>query len=458
MLKYYEYLHRIRSLLRERCSIEVLANLEAFPIDLDPSLREYHEKIVAAIERDRSKPIDSRPGNRYYIHRTKPFFVGGRIYYEVTFFKAVNKVSKFDRVIAFTDIDMTDKYAATLTLESASITVLHQTMPITIIRGWQVSIRPCEFNNFARLFDIATTVRTNTPEYRYLMKGLTVDSGSLLDLMDLPDDKYAAAKEAGTVNVSKRQIFPALDEARRIIRSKAPGHNMIRYLMLRMHNQILKPQYYWEGCARLSGLNLQYGCIPFDDMPFCTSPIAHNPRYWDLAECLDATGRDHELLARRVKNNVEHRAVLYTPVAELEDLGDVSQLINTYNRRLYYKHRDVRTWRSSGTPCMSCMYLRRKHNEPPSRILMRPSSGTTRRKMARSVFYDIADTPEEAANITARSLLMIALEERIKEMGWTQTESNCQELWMSCFRWVRVPGFYRMWESPPSTGSVIPVM
>lgn len=342
MLKYYEYLHRIRSLLRERCGIDVLANLEDFPIDLDPSLLEYHEKIASAIEDVRSRPIDSRPGARYYIHRTKPFFVGGRIYYEVTFFKAVNKVSKFDRVIAFTDIDMTDKYAATLTLESASITVLHQTMPITIIRDWQVSIRPCEFDNFARLFGIDTKVRTNAPEYRYLMKGLTSGSGSLLDLIDMPDAKYAATKEAGTVNVSKPQIFPALDEARRIIRSKSAGHNIIRYLMLRMHNNILKPQYSWEGCARLSGLNLQWGCIPFEDMPFCTSPIAHNPRYWDLAECLDATGRNHELLARRVKNNVERRAVLYTPVAELEDLGNVGQLIGTYNQRLYYKHRDAR--------------------------------------------------------------------------------------------------------------------
>ena len=41
--------------------------------------------------------------------------------------------------------------------------------------------------------------------------------------------------------------------------------------------------------------------------------------------------------------------------------------------------------------------------------------------MARSVFYDIADTPEEAANLTARSLLMIAIEERIKQHGWNQT-------------------------------------
>lgn len=54
MLKYYEYLHRIRSLLRDRCRINVLANLEAFPVDLDPSLREYHEKIAARIEGTRS--------------------------------------------------------------------------------------------------------------------------------------------------------------------------------------------------------------------------------------------------------------------------------------------------------------------------------------------------------------------------------------------------------------------
>jgi len=84
MLKYYEYLHRIRSLLKDSCGIAVLANLESFPVDLDPSLREYHEKIAARIESVRSTPPDSRARSRYYIHKTRPFFVGGRIYYEVT--------------------------------------------------------------------------------------------------------------------------------------------------------------------------------------------------------------------------------------------------------------------------------------------------------------------------------------------------------------------------------------
>jgi hypothetical protein len=342
MLKYYEYLYRIRCLLQDNCGIGVLANLEDFPVDLDPSLREYHEKIAARIEAIRSTPKDRCPRDRYYIHKTSPFFLGGRIYYEVTFYRAINKVSKFDRIIAFTDIDMTDKYSAMLTLQRDSIAVLDQTMPITIIRQWEVSIRPCEFNNFARLLGKAIAVQTKSQEYLYLMRGLTARSGSLLDLVDMPDDQYAAARERETAGVTTPQIFPVLDEARHIVRSAAPGQNILRYLMLRMHNELLKLQYFRDGCGRLSDMKLPYGCIPFDTMPFCTSLPAHNPRYWDLVESLDATGRGHELLARRVKNNVERHGILYTTVVDLEDFGDVNGLMTTYNNKLYKTHKERR--------------------------------------------------------------------------------------------------------------------
>lgn len=43
--------------------------------------------------------------------------------------------------------------------------------------------------------------------------------------------------------------------------------------------------------------------------------------------------------------------------------------------------------------------------------------------MADSVFDDIADSREEATNLTARSLLMIAIEQRIHENGWKQAEA-----------------------------------
>jgi energy-coupling factor transporter ATP-binding protein EcfA2 len=338
MLKYYEYLLRTRTLLKDRCGIDILANLESFPIDLDPSLREYHEKIAARIQLLRSTTPGSSARERHYIHKTRPFFVGGRIYYEVTFYRAVNKVSKFDRIIAFTDIDMTDKYSAMLTLQRDTINVLDATMPITIISSWEVSIRPCEFDNFARLVGISLKANTRWAEYRYLMDGLTSGAGSLLELMDMPDDQYAATRAAGTATSSGPQIFPMLDEARRVIRSGARGSNMLRYLLLQMRNEVLKSQYSSEACGRLSGLNLQYGCIPFDTMPFCSSPVGHNARYWDLVASLDSTGREHELLARRVRTNVDNYGMLYTPVADLEALGDVTQLTATYNSKLYYKH------------------------------------------------------------------------------------------------------------------------
>lgn len=338
MLKYYEYLFRIRAVLKDVCGVAVLGNLELFPINLDPSLQEYHEKISERIRVLRDSGLDAGVRDRYYIHKTRPFFVGGRIYYEVTFYRAVNRVSKFDRVIAFSDIDMTDKYSAMLTLHSDAIHVLGQTMPITIISAWEVSIRPCEFSNFARLFGLNARTTVTSAEYRYLMHGVTLGRGSLLDLIDMSDDRYEATKTAGSAGTAKPQIFPVLDEARRIVRSGSPGRNVIRYLLLRMHNRVLKSQYSSEPCGRLSNLNVPYACIPFDQMPFCTSLPAHNPPYWDLVESLDPTNRNHELLARRVKNNVESRGTLYTPVTELEAFGEVTTLMASYNERLYYRH------------------------------------------------------------------------------------------------------------------------
>ncbi|MFC3815044.1 AAA family ATPase [Lysobacter sp. GCM10012299] len=338
MLKYYEYMHRLRSLVRTACAMDVLSNLESFPVDLDPSLREYHLKIAQRIEAVRGAKLDREAGTRYYIHKIRPFFVKGRIYYEVTFNRAVNRASKFDRAIAFTDIDMTDKYSAYLVLQRDAIRVLDQKMPITLIRAWDVSIRPCELDNFARLLGIGTKVRSGSAEYRYLMQGLTATSGSLLDLVDMDEEEYRSARFAPKVGDAGLVIFPIVDEARRIIRSRAPGHNLIRYLMLRMHNQVLKPQYAANPCWRLSNLHLQMGCIPFETMPFCTSPRDHNPRSADLVEALDAGERRHELLARRLQINVEQHGMLYTPVKNLEAFGDLGALIDTFNGNIYYKH------------------------------------------------------------------------------------------------------------------------
>lgn len=340
MLRYYEYMIRLRAMLRDEAGVEILANLESFPLDQDPALVEYHEKI--AVEVDKLGRAKSDRWDRYYIHKTRPFVTDGRVYYEVTFYKAVNRVSKADRIIGFTSIDIVDNYSANLWLQPATIEVFGQEMPVTLIRNWEVSIRPCELESFARIVGQDTTkVRTDSTEYKFLMGGLTAGS-TLLDLVDASPERYDEIKAQGTANTKNPQIFPAMDEARRIIRGKLRGHNVLRYLLLRMRNEVLKAQYDWEPNARLSNLNLGYGCIPFDEMPFCTALRANNPSFWDLLNSLDPYGRTHELLARRIQRNVEDRGILYTPVAELEGFGNVSDLVATYNGNLYYTHRPAR--------------------------------------------------------------------------------------------------------------------
>ncbi|MDF2826754.1 MAG: helicase [Mycobacterium sp.] len=334
MLKYFEYLLRTRDLALREFGIAILGNLEDFPVDLDPSLREYHEKIAARIEAARVTPTEPRR-ERYYVHSSRPFFVDGRIYYEVTFSPAHNWTSKFDRTIAFTDIDLTDKYAAYLDLSSESITVLGQTMPILIIRTWEVSIRPCEFDNFALFFNRISKVRSSHGEYRRLMEYLTRTRSSLLDLVDMTDESYARIRNwALSSSRQTAQIFPTLDEARRHIPANRPGSRILRYLLLQMRNRVIKGQYDSTPNRWLSDLCLTSMSRPFDTMPFCTSPRGHVPHFGDLAESLDISGREHELLARRVRNGVEQHGAIYTPVAELEDLGDIDALIARHNRLL----------------------------------------------------------------------------------------------------------------------------
>ncbi|NKY05308.1 AAA family ATPase, partial [Gordonia polyisoprenivorans] len=334
MLKYYEYLIRTRKLVHDELGIAILNNLEQFPIDLDPSLREYHEKIAERIAVARATPSEPRR-DRYYIHSSRPFFAKGNIYYEVTFSVAHNTSSKFDRTIAFTDVDITDRYAAYLDLATDSIEVLGRNMPILIIRDWEVSIRPCEFENFARIFGAAPRIESRNLEYRNLMGYLTRTRLSLLDLMDMGDADYARLRADMTGDSGRKPVlFPILDEARQHVRAGRAGSRVLRYLMLRMRNQIIKGQLDSEPNPWLSGLRLTSRSAPFDRMPFCTSPAGHVPGFADLAASIDPTGRKHELLARRVKNLVEQHGTIYTPAAEFEDLGDVDELIAAHNGRL----------------------------------------------------------------------------------------------------------------------------
>lgn len=99
MLKYYEYLLRIKKTVEEKFSFNILSNLDKFPIDLDTQLIDYYKKIASKLDLTVNIHMSEE---RYYIQKIKPFFINNEVYYEVTFSEANERVSKFNRIIGFT--------------------------------------------------------------------------------------------------------------------------------------------------------------------------------------------------------------------------------------------------------------------------------------------------------------------------------------------------------------------
>lgn len=339
MLKYYEYLVRIKTFLKSNYNIDVLYNIDSFSLNLDSNLSEYYEKIGERIDFPSSNAYRDSYNDRAYIEKIKPFFVGHKIYYEVTFTIAVDYISKFDRIIAFTRFDISDNYAVKLSMHNDTINVIGKSMPIKIIDSWEVSIRPCELNNFAKILgreDIE--VRPNQNEYRELMSFLTSSKINMFDIATSSDNFYLNIKQKCTYKSKTTPIFDCLDLVRNILKNNASGGNVIRYLLYKVNNIVIKKQYSFEKCSILSSLRLSWGCAPFDNMPFATSLINHNPRLYDLLECIDNRDREHEFLARKIHVNAEQNGMLFTPIKDLSCFGNIDILTEEYNKRLYYKH------------------------------------------------------------------------------------------------------------------------
>lgn len=341
MLKYYEYLLRIKLLLRKKYGLEVLQNLERFPINTDSTLYEYYEKIAEKVEK--GAQIKSTTYDRYYIKKIKPFFVNQDIFYEITLSIANDYASKFDRIIAFTRLDICENYAVRLGITSDSIEILGKEMPIKIITSWETSIRPCELNKFADIF-------WNHPKLSYsmevveLMWFMTNTGLNLVDIINFSENQYQIVKTSIISKAKVSHFYDILDKVRNITLNSKPGGVILRYLLYRMNNKIIKQQFYYEECALLSNLYLSYSCIPFDEMPFDTSLINHNPKLLDLFASVSIKDREHELFARLIKNNTESNGHLFTSISEVENFNeDIPDLIRLYNSKLYYKHKKHRS-------------------------------------------------------------------------------------------------------------------
>ena len=340
MLKYYEYLLKIKSHLYDNYNMNVLSNLNEFPLNTDQELSEYYAKIAQRIDVPSSNCMLIHNTDRYYVHKIKPFFVDEKIYYEVTITNAYSTTSKFDRLIAFTSCDIFDNYSVKFNFQKDFISILGKEMEIMVIKDYEVSIRPCEWKNLAKIFGEHKKYNVSSEECLGLMYFISSSSMSLTELVCSDEQYYAEIKDQITNDGQSTAIFSLLDKCRDIIIHEMPGANILRYLLHKMNNSVIKRQYCRDNCESLSELHLDNRCIPFEKMPYCTSLRKHNPKISDIFESIPVSNHEHELFARFIKNNTETEGMLFTPLKELERFADIDVKVKTYNQRLCFKHRD----------------------------------------------------------------------------------------------------------------------
>ena len=339
MLKYYEWLLKIRDYCKTVFSLNILGNLENYPILQDDSLKEYYEKIARQI--DTVKYTESIPNDRYYVQKHKPFFVNGKIYYQLTLVPADDFSSKFDRFVAFSSHEIPAYYSIKLDFIDSAINIMDREMPIRIVNSFMVAIRPVELADMATILCI-NKIYPNTKEYKLMMEYLTKTGISLTEIIDYDQIYYDRLKNLFKSKCESDNFFTMLDKCRALLQNNQPGKNIIRYMLLRLRHSIMKPQIRKKENDWISDLCLLNECLPFDEMPYDASLHDHNPQA-DIFSSISIKGHEDEYLARIIRINTEQKVQLFTPIEVVKQYGDVEKLVERFNSRLIDKHKPIRS-------------------------------------------------------------------------------------------------------------------
>lgn len=335
MQKYYFYLVELKDFCKNEFDIEILRNIDEYPIYDDKTFVDYYKKIsdvIDEVEIIRYKALDK---GRYYVEKKHPIYVNKKKFYELTLVSANDEYNKFERIIVYSKVNILPNYSISISVIEKEIENFDKKTTIKIISNWMVSIRPCEFNNLFKILGLSSVIKSNMTEYREMMKYLTNENINLLDIALMEEKNYNDVKKLiGRTNTG--YIFSLLDECRKIILKNQKGTNIIKYLLYKTKNYIIRNQLNKNiPLSYMSNLCVKSECFPFEKLPFVMSLAKHTPQFEDLFFSIEPEGCEDQILARHIQNNVEQNGILYTPESEVYEYGDIDSLITKFNNTLY---------------------------------------------------------------------------------------------------------------------------
>ena len=347
MLKYYDYLWRIRKLLNERYGINVLDNLEKFPLYQDDDIdREYHEIVAAAIDSVKCMPVNLHQ-SRYYIQKKIPFFIGKERYYEVTLQLAGLYASKYNRITAYTKEDISSNYTIQIDYVEMPIKLWEINTYIKIITGWTVSIAPVCLNKLASILKIPTHLSSTYGEYHNLMDFLRRTGMSILDLIDLQEVDFNelinSIYDNSNTSIYKNILIKLRERYSR--GQYRDGYNVIRYLLIDLREETLvgvMPNKY-KSKTLCADLNLSSSCRPFENNPFVSNLAGSRTNVSSqLHRILNVTGLSQLELMRpylEIRDGIDNTGEIFFPI--LSDsiqtkIQDYNDCLNRWEQKQGY--------------------------------------------------------------------------------------------------------------------------
>ena len=333
VLYYFRYICMIKQTL-ENLGIIVLKKLEDFPIYEDNLTKEHYKNIGNVIDTVGNVKSKALKSGRFYVVKNKPIYANGKLYYEITLTKATDYTNKFERILMYTKYYIPDTYSIKISYQEKSIELFSLRTKIKVIDNYFISIRPCELKNIGLIFGINNKIDDNYAEYSNLMRILTDEEKTLLELVLMDNELFEKYIEKIKGNAENNNITNLLVMIREHLLSSKKGRNILRYFLVKPDNKVIKTQLCDYPNNYISYLYLVNQSIPFDSMPYAMSLFNHNISWIHLINAIDIEGRNFELLGRYIKNNCESNNILYTSCDEVDKFGNIDELIEEYNDSL----------------------------------------------------------------------------------------------------------------------------
>lgn len=340
MLKYYNFLWKIRDYLQKSFEIYVLDNLEQFPRGVKNEDEEYNKLLADSIEKvaHTHNPINY---NRYYVQKKTTFYVGRERYFEITLQLADKYATKYNRVTVYSKKDISTNYSIQVGCAEAEILLWENISNIKVVTNWRVSIEPASLNKLAKILRIGNTISGKYGEYASFMEFLTNSGVNLLDFIDMGDKQFNSLIQRiyGSTNTAHfKDVLLKLHNSFGE-KSQVFGKYVVRYAIIQLREDLLEDLIPddAEDALRSEIVYLTKGCYPF-----IRNPILYNlPNKKtngktvsrDVLRAIGTKQISEFLPYIRMKHLIDSTGELYFPKEELED-PEIGQTVQAYNSRI----------------------------------------------------------------------------------------------------------------------------